>query len=151
MPIQLAIGQGSFTTWLRNMKLDLLFGASNYALAMMSPVSFYVGLSLLPASLTGQYSEPFGSLYRRAVIPNDRDHWTDAVEGRKFNKMPIVWTFPAYGWGRVLSVFLADAPTAGNVYIVANLVTPLVVDTYYLRDVAAGPSFAPGAMFIQDV
>jgi hypothetical protein len=148
MSTQLAIGQGSFTRWFQNAKLDFFFGLE--IPSALCPFKFYAGLSLLPANpIMGDYSEPFGT-YHRAVIPNDRAHWTDAVEGRKSNRMPITWPAPAYGWGRVLSVFLADAPIGGNVYIVANLVTPLVVDAYYLRDVAMGPSFAPGALFIQD-
>jgi hypothetical protein len=149
MSTPLAIGQGSFTRWLQNAKLDLIFGGKEGM--DLAPSLFYAGLSLLPADpITGNYAEPSGPAYRRVAIPNDLDHWTKAVEGRKRNFQLIVWPAPAYGWGRVLSVFLADAPMGGNVYLVANLVTPLVVDTYYLRDVAVGPSFAPGALFIQD-
>jgi hypothetical protein len=149
MSTPLAIGQGSFTRWLQNAKLDLIFGAQSIG---MSYYYFYAGLSLLPADpVTGNYAEPSGPAYRRAAIPNDTDHWTKAVDCHKANAKPIVWPMPLYGWGRVLSVFLADEPKGGNVYLVANLVTPVVVDAYYLRDVATGPSFAPGALFIQDV
>jgi hypothetical protein len=149
MTTPLAIGQGSFTRWFQNAKLDFFFGLE--IPSALCPFKFYAGLSLLPADpVTGNYAEPSGPAYHRAAILNDTDHWTKAVDCHKANAKPIVWPMPLYGWGRVLSVFLADEPKGGNVYIVANLVTPVVVDTYYLRDVAVGPSFAPGALFIQD-
>jgi hypothetical protein len=118
----------TFTTYLGNKILDKLYGKQ----AFTSPEYLYFGLCTgctLAGVVTG---EPSGSGYARAEICNQlASHegcdavWTLASNGQKTNNSsdgnPIVFPTATGSWGRLTTLFIADAASGGNVWVYGNL------------------------------
>jgi len=130
---------GYLTDYANNRVLDLLFGAS----CLAPPPALYFGLSRSPASKGGEVAEPEAGGYARAAVRNDPTHFPAASGGTKSNATAITFAAPTSGWGTIVSVFVADAVTGGNVVAMADLPSPRAI-------AAAGPapSIAAGAMFL---
>lgn len=130
---------GYLTDFANNRVLDLLFGANTLT---PSP-SLYFGLSKNPAAKSGAVAEPEGGGYARTAVGNDMSHFPPARSGTKSNASPITFSAPTADWGAIASVFVADAPSGGNVIAMADLPSP--------RTIQAGgsaPSIAVGALFL---
>jgi len=129
-----------FLTDLVNKKvLDCFFGGS----AIAPPSGLYVGLSLAKAFKGGYVSEPSGGSYARVAVPNDLAHFPPASAGTKSNATAIAFPSPTGAWGSILSVFIADAPSAGNVLAMADLPSARPVNGG-----DAAPTIAVNALFL---
>ncbi len=130
---------GYLTDFANNKVLDLLFGA----VTLTAPSNLYFGLSKAAATKSGTVAEPSGGGYARAAIGNNAAHFPAASLGTKSNALPISFSAPTADWGPIVSVFVADATTGGNVLAIADLPVPKTI-------VAGGaaPSIAAGALFL---
>jgi hypothetical protein len=108
---------GFLTDLVNNKVLDSFFGG----VAITPPSTLYVGLSLTKSYKSGNTSEPTGGSYARVAVPNDLIHFLPASAGTKSNATAITFPAPSTGWGSILSVFVADAPSGGNVLAMADL------------------------------
>lgn len=92
------------------------------------PANWYVGLTGFIARKSSQpiFEPPAGSGYARAALANSASGFAAASAGAKANATAV--TFPpattAYG---VNAIFLADAPTGGNIWAMINLAQTLNV------------------------
>src|SRR4051794_38928529 len=114
---------GYLTDSTNNKVLDLVFGASAYT----APVTLYFGLSQGVASKSGAITELAGSGYTRVAKTNNATNFPAAAGGTKQNGTSIVFPTAAGAWGPALSLFVADAPSGGNVLAMADLPAPLSV------------------------
>ena len=115
---------GFLTDVINNKILDCFFGGST----ITPPSTLFVGLSLARSYKGGYVSEPTGASYARVPVPNDLDHFLPASGGTKSNAKAIAFPFPSTAWGPILSVFVADAPSEGNVLAMADLPAPKMID-----------------------
>ena len=130
---------GYLTDYANNKVLDQLFGA----VPLSPPSSLYFGLSQSPATKSGSVAEPSGGSYTRVAVPNDMAHFPAAGAGTKSNAAAITFPAPTSSWGSVMSVFVADSPSGGNVIAMADLPTP--------KTIASGgsaPTIGVGALFL---
>jgi hypothetical protein len=130
---------GFLTDLVNNKVLNCFFGGS----AIVPPSTLYVGLSLARSYKGGYVSEPTGGSYARVAVPNDLDHFLAASAGAKSNAEAITFPSPSAAWGTILSVFVADSPSEGNVLAMADLPIP--------RAIQAGdpaPTIAVNAFFL---
>lgn len=108
---------GFLTDLVNNKILDCYFGG----VAIAPPTTLYLGLSLTRSVKSGLVSEPSGGAYARISIPNDLTHFQAASSGSKTNAAAITFGAPSAAWGSILSVFVADSASAGNVLAMADL------------------------------
>jgi hypothetical protein len=129
---------GFFTDYVNNKFLDLVLGNSAFA----PPSALYVGLSLNASNKSGNVVEPTSGGYARVALSNDLSTFPTAVGGTKSNATTVGFAAPTGNWGTVLSVFVADAPTGGNVLAMADLAAAksIVVGT-------PAPTIAVGALY----
>ena len=115
---------GFLTDLVNNKVLDCFFGGS----AIVPPSTLYIGLSLARSYKGGYVSEPSGGSYARVAMPNDLGHFLAASAGAKSNAKAIAFPCPSAAWGTILSVFVADAPSGGNVIAMGDLPAPRTID-----------------------
>jgi hypothetical protein len=130
---------GFLTDLVNNKVLDCFFGGS----VIIPPSTLYIGLSLARSYKGGYVSEPTGGSYARVAVPNDLSHFLAASAGTKSNAKAITFPSPSLAWGPILSVFVADAPSEGNVLAMADLPAPRTID---VGDPA--PTITPNALFL---
>ena len=130
---------GFFTDYVNNKVLDLVFGAT----AFTPPATLYVGLSLTTSNKAGSYSEPSVGGYARVPLVNNATNFPAAAGGTKTNATVVAFPAPTADWGTVLSLFLSDAATGGNVLAMADLATSKVI-----IHGSAAPKVAVGALFL---
>ena len=111
---------GFLTDHVNNKVLDCFFGGS----AITPPATLYIGLSLAKSYKGGYVTEPAGGSYARVDVPNNLSHFLAASAGTKSNATAISFPSPMAAWGTILSVFIADAPSGGNVLAMADLPVP---------------------------
>jgi hypothetical protein len=116
--------------------------------ALTIPGTWYVGLSLSPATkigrvinANGQGSEVSGGGYARVAVVNNLTSFPAVSGGSKSNGTAITFPTPTANWGTVYSVFIADLPTGGKIWRYVDLPLPLVISNG-----AAPPSIAAGAL-----
>lgn len=130
--------QGDFSDFQVHRELDQLLGGVVYT----APATAYVGLSKTGSyHLTGVIAEPAPTInigtdaspnivstgYARVAIVNNLTNWPVASGRQKKNGTAITFPVAAYAWGTVVSWFLADAATGGNILASGTLPTLLVV------------------------
>ena len=130
---------GYLTDYANNKVLDQLFGA----VPLAPPASLYFGLSQAPATKSGVVAEPSGGSYARVAVPNDVAHFPAAGAGAKSNAAAITFSAPTSGWGSVVSVFVADSSSGGNVIAMADLPSPKTISSG-----GAAPTIGVGALFL---
>lgn len=130
---------GFLTDLVNNKVLDCFFGGS----AIIPPPTLYIGLSVIRSYKGGYVSEPSGGSYARVAVPNDLSHFPAASAGTKANAKAITFPSPSAGWGTIQSVFVADAPSGGNVLAMADLPAPRTIDGG-----GAAPKIAVNALFL---
>ncbi len=131
---------GYFTDYLNNKVLDLVLGNN----AFVSPSTLYVGLSLSPSSKAGVVVEPSPSSgYSRVGVANTLLNFPQATSGSKSNANTITFPTPTSTWGTILSVFLADSASGGNVLAIADLSSPRAISLG-----VPGPTLASNALFL---
>lgn len=129
---------GFLTDFVNNKMLDILLGAVPYN----APSTLYIGLSRGVASKAGIVYEPSGGSYSRVAMANDSAHFPAATAGTKSNASTISFPMPSADWGHILSVFLADSPTGGNVLAMADLSSSRMVTLG-----SPAPSLAVGSLY----
>lgn len=137
---------GSKSDYLENKILDLVLGG----VAFTPPANVYVALSTTAYadSKTGasmnEVSAAGGSGYARVPLVNNTGSWPAASGGSKSNGVAITFPTAATAWGTVLSFYICDAASGGNILYGGDLASS--------RTVAAGDtaSFAAGAMVITE-
>ncbi len=130
---------GLITDHVNNKVLDCYFGGE----AITPPPTLYVGLSLTRSYKGGYVTEPSGGSYARVALPNDLVHFPSATSGTKANAAKFTFPAPTAAWGPILSVFIADAASAGNVLAMADLGS--------IKAIQGGdpaPTIAVGALFL---
>ncbi len=131
---------GFFTDYLNNKVLDLVLGGSS----LLGPTTVYVGLSLGASNKAGSISEPsFSAGYSRIAVANTLVNFPAASNGTKSNANPVSFPSPTASWGTIVSVFLADAMSGGNILAMADLSLPKSVSSGN-----GGPRIATNAMFL---
>lgn len=130
---------GFFTDYSNNKVLDLFFGATSFT----PPVTLYVGLAQNTANKGGLTTEPTGGGYTRVVLPNSSANFPAASSGTKSNAAVITFPAPTANWGTLQSLFLADAPSGGNVLAMADLTAPKAIITG-----SPAAKVAVGALFL---
>ena len=107
------------TTTQKNKLAAYLFGKND---AVIAPNTYYIGLSTTQMGVGGSLSgEVSGNGYSRVEISNDSSSFNSAANGIVANKIRIEWPEATASWGTVLTVFVADAPTGGNVLYYSNV------------------------------
>ncbi len=96
------------------------------------PATMYVGLSTSDPGETGDTSgEPSGNGYARVGVDRDTAEWTDPGAGNQNesdNVEPVAFPTPTGTWGTISHVFVADDPTAGEVWIYGALSAVTAID-----------------------
>jgi hypothetical protein len=130
---------GFLTDYTNNKVLDLLFGATSYA----PPGTVYLGLSLNASNKGGNVTEPSGGGYARVALANNPTTFPAASGGTKSNSTAAAFPAPTANWGTVQSLFIADAPSGGNVLAMADLATPKAI-----TGGGSAANVAVGALFL---
>ena len=130
---------GFFTDYSNNKALDLFLGAVPYT----PPSILYVGLAQNSANQGGLAAEPIGGSYSRVALPNSAVNFPSAISGAKSNASVITFPSPTGDWGTVQSLFLADAPSGGNVLAMADLTAPKSI-----TNGSSAAKVAVGALFL---
>jgi hypothetical protein len=130
---------GFLTDVVNNNVLDCLFGGS----PIIPPSTLFIGLSLARSYKGGYVSEPTGGSYARVAVPNDLSHFSVASSGGKSNAKAITFPSPSAAWGPILSVFVADAFSEGNVLAMADLTAPKLI-----RAGDPAPTISVNALFL---
>ena len=119
--------------------LDSVFGRVAYT----APATLYFGLATRAANKAGQVSEPSGGGYARVAMTNDATRFPAANIGAKSNASVVTFPAPTADWGTIVSLFVADAPTGGNVLAMADLTSPRAISSG-----APAPTVAAGAFYL---
>lgn len=130
----------AITYYASNRILDRNFGGVSYVV----PSTLYVGLSTTSISSDGTgATEPSGGAYARVGATNDKTTWSNAATGALTNLITITFAESTAAWGTIVSVFLSDALTSGNIWYYDTL-SPT-------RTVQANTTvlFAPSAITVQ--
>lgn len=105
------------------------FGGENYA----PPATYYLGLSTSAIDANGNTAqEPSDIRYARQPITNTDMYWTTGLYSNSMtNTSDIQFDESAENWGTIVAVFLADAPTGGNIwyYYTLSPSVPVVANT----------------------
>jgi hypothetical protein len=113
--------------------------------ALTIPATLYVGLSTAACSDSGVGTEVSGGSYARVAVTTGTGAWaaTNGTNGITSNVAAITFPAPTANWGTVTHWFIADASTAGNVYVCAALTSSRTINNG-----DGAPSFAIGALTI---
>lgn len=127
------------STYLANAVLDAVVGGGSWT----HPTTVYIALSTAAwsvASTGASMTEVSGGSYARVAVTNNTTNFPNASAGAKSNGTVISFPAATASWGTVVSFYVVDASTAGNVLYGGDLTTS--------RSVASGDtaSFAVGAM-----
>ena len=130
---------GFFTDYSNNQILDMVFGATAY-----TPLTtLYLGLSQNAANKAGSINEPYGGGYARVPVTNNLTNFPASSAGSKSNSAVITFPAPSAAWGTVVSLFVADSASGGNVLAMADLTTPRTLNAG-----GAAAKVAAGALFL---
>ncbi len=130
---------GFFTDYANNKILDMVFGATPFT----PPPTLFVGLSQIAANRSGAASEPSGGGYTRVPVSNNLANFPASSSGAKSNTAVIAFPAPSGGWGTVVSLFVADSASGGNILSMADLTAPRTINAG-----GAPATVAAGALFL---
>lgn len=122
---------GSKSDYLEKKYLDLIFGATAYT----APVTLFVAVSTnaYSDSATGSsVVEPVGNAYARVSVTNNTTNWpaaTGTSPATKSNGTTINFPTASGNWGTLLSFYIADAATLGNLLYGGDLTASVAVNT----------------------
>jgi len=100
--------------------LDHIFSAATFT----AGVTLHVGLSTatITDSTTGTSVTEPSAAYARVAVTNNATEWPASSGGTKSNANAINFPTPTSGgWGLVTDFFIADASSAGNIYVYGAL------------------------------
>lgn len=121
---------GSKSAYLEQKILDYILGDTSWT----PPATVYVALSTAAFSTaaTGtSMSEVAGGAYARIGQTNNPTNWPNAAGSNpagKSNGTLITFPTATLNWGTVISAYLVDALTNGNILYGADLAAPVVVN-----------------------
>lgn len=120
---------GEFAQYLSSNVLNYIFGLESYA----PPITMYLGLSTATINDDGSgIVEPSVPSYSRIPINNNKITWTttEIIEGKTVlkNVSELEFNVATEAWGTIVSWFIADAESGGNVLIYGTLDNPIVVN-----------------------
>lgn len=114
---------GSKTAYLSKALLDHVLGGPNYV--RPANIWFVLSTSAFDPNATGSAcDEVVGGAYGRLEFANDTTTWgsaSAAAPSLKSNNDDLVWPTATASWGTPLSVYVADAATAGHLLYGADL------------------------------
>ena len=118
---------GSKSDYLESALLNGVLGGPQFTL----PGTVYIALSTAAysdAASGASMSEVTGGSYARVAVTNNATNFPAASGGTKSNGN--VFTFPtaSANWGTILSFYIVDASSGGNVLYGADLVTSRSID-----------------------
>lgn len=122
---------GSKSAYLEAALLNYVLGLTTYT----PPATVYVALSTAAFSTaaTGTaMTEVAGGSYARIGQTNNTTNWPNAAGSNpaiKSNGTLITFATATANWGTVLSAYLVDAATVGNILYGADLAAGVVVNT----------------------
>jgi hypothetical protein len=116
---------GSFSDYLENKVLDLLFNATAYT----PPSSWYFALFTAAPSDSGGGTEVTGGSYARVAVTRNTTNFPAASGGALSNGSAITWPTATANWGTVVAVGVYDAASAGNLICWATLATNRTVNS----------------------
>jgi len=134
---------GSKSNYLENAILDGVLGGPAFAL----PTDVHIALSTAAysdASTGSSMTEVAGGGYARVAVTNNATNWPAAASGSKSNGTVVSFPVASASWGTIISFYICDAATAGNVLYGGDLTVQ--------RSVAAGDtaSFAVGVLVVTE-
>ncbi len=144
----------SLTDFAENKLVDAVFRGQ----ALGAPATFYVGLATAASSCeTGTVTEvsTSGTAYGRAAVTSNLTNWagtqsagsttaSSGTGGQTSNNSTItIGSTATASWGTVTHFFLADASTAGNIWVCQALTTSKTINN---GDPA--PTFSSGALTV---
>lgn len=144
----------SLTDYAENKLIDAVFRGQ----ALGAPATFYVGLATAASSCeTGTVTEvsTSGTAYGRAAVTSSLANWagtqsagsttaSSGTGGQTSNNSTItIGSTATASWGTVTHFFLADASTAGNIWVCQSLTTSKTINN---GDPA--PTFSAGALTV---
>ena len=106
--------------YLANKISDLMLGGVAYT----PPATYYLALYTTSPTDSGGGVEVVGGSYERVAIANNLTNFPAAVAGLKSNALQINFPRATADWGLVVASALCDAPTAGNVHLLGDTLTP---------------------------
>lgn len=133
---------GYWTDYANNKANDAWLGNQPFP----SNATVYLGLSLATANRQGNVTEPSGGSYARVAVTNNLTNWPASAFSQKSNGTQVTFPAPTGNWGLITSMFVADAPSGGNVILQADLTSPVQVNN---GDPAR--KFAAGALVVNKV
>lgn len=137
---------GSKSDYFEKKLLDYVFGSTSF----VPPATLYiiVSTSAYSDSVTGTtVVEPSGNNYSRVGVTNNSTNWPNATgtsPASKANGTIITFPTASGSWGTLLSWYVADAATNGNLLYGSDLGSSTAIST------GQAPSFAIGALVITE-
>ena len=121
---------GSKSNYLENKLLDAVLGGPAFSL----PANVYIALSTAAYSETATGASmnevsTSGTGYARVAIANNTTNWPAASNGIKANANAITFPAATAAWGTVLSFYIVDAATNGNVLYGGDLASSRTVNS----------------------
>lgn len=116
------------STYLRNVIASYVLGGNDWT----PPSTVYVALSTATwtSTATGTSiaaSEPAGGGYARISITNDNTKWSTPVLGVIKNNVEFTFPLATSNWGNIVSFYVVDAATDGNVLYGGDLFIQMAV------------------------
>lgn len=134
---------GSKSNYLENKVLDGVLGGP--ALPLSATVYLALSTALYDEAATGSaMSEVAGGGYARVAATNDATSWPAAANSSKANGVGLTHPAATADWGTVVSFYIVDAASGGNVLYGGDLTTSRTIAT---GDTA---SFAAGAITVTE-
>ncbi|MGC9309833.1 MAG: phage tail fiber protein [Candidatus Nanoarchaeia archaeon] len=120
---------GDFAHYLSSNILDYIFGLENYS----PPITMYLGLSTTTVNDDGTgVTEPDAPSYSRISINNNKIVWSAAEvsEGKSSLKNVSEFEFntATESWGTIVSWFISDSESSGNVLTYGTLDPSITID-----------------------
>lgn len=131
---------GSKSDYAEKIVLDLFLGASAYS----APGTVYLALSTAAysdAATGASMTEVSGSAYSRVAITNNSTNWPAASgtsPATKSNGTTITFTTATGSWGTVLSGYVVDAASNGNILYGGDLTVSKVISSGDTLSIAIG-------------
>lgn len=130
---------GSKSAYYQNKALDNVLGSSGTAYT--PPGTVYIALSnaSFASTATGTaLNEVSGTGYSRVAVLNNTTNWPNASGGIKSNGTVFTFAAASASWGTVLSFYIVDAPSGGNIVYGADLATSRTINSGDTASFAVG-------------
>jgi hypothetical protein len=149
--VSLSVQAGALTDYAENKIVDAVLRGQS----LSAPATMYVALYTSCPTDSASGTEVSGGSYARVAVTSSLANWagtqsagsspaSSGTGGTTSNNNSITFPAPTGNWGVVTCWALADASTAGNIWIYSALTTSKTINNG-----DAAPSFAAGAATFQ--